>query len=77
MVISVRQKMILFPPLPLKKKTKQKQTNEQRKKKEKKERKKTPNKLSTSFHLLHLFLILFMTELLIMIFKKHFNDIYM
>lgn len=35
MVISVRQKMILFPPLPLKKKTKQKQTNEQRKKEEK------------------------------------------
>lgn len=36
MVISVRQKMILFPPLPLKKKIKQKQTNEQRKKEEKK-----------------------------------------
>lgn len=35
MVISVRQKMILFPPLPLKKK-KNKQTNEQRKKEEKK-----------------------------------------
>lgn len=35
MVISVTQKMILFPPLPLKK-TKQKQTNEQRKKEEKK-----------------------------------------
>lgn len=76
MVISVRQKMILFPPLPLKKKTKQKQTTEQRKKEEKKLKKK-PQKLSTSFHLLHLFLILFMTELLIMIFKKHFNDIYM
>lgn len=75
MVISVRQKMILFPPLPLKKKTKQKQTNEQRKKEEKLLKKKP--KLSTSFHLLHLFLILFMTELLIMIFKKHFNDIYM
>lgn len=39
MVISVRQKMILFPPLPLKKKTKQKQTNEQRKKEEKKTKK--------------------------------------
>lgn len=75
MVISVRQKMILFPPLPLKKKqNKNKQTNKE--KKEEKLFKKNP-KLSTSFHLLHLFLILFMTELLIMIFKKHFNYINM
>lgn len=44
MVISVRQKMILFPPLPLKKKTKQKQTNEQRKKKKQKTKKKKPQK---------------------------------
>lgn len=76
MVTSVRQKMILFPPLPLKKKqNKNKQTNKEKKKKKK--LKKTPKKLSTSFHLLHLFLILFMTELLRMIFKKHFNYIYM
>lgn len=76
MVISVRQKMILFPPLPLKKKqNKNKQTNKEKKKKKK--TKKNPKKLSTSFHLLHLFLILFMTELLIMIFKKHFNYMYM
>lgn len=67
--------MFLFPPLPLKKKqNKNKQTNKEKKKKN---FKKKPQKLSTLFHLLHLFLILFMTELLIMIFKKHFNDIYM
>lgn len=42
MVISVRQKMILFPPLPLKKKqNKNKQTNKEKKKK-KKTKKKTP-----------------------------------
>lgn len=36
MVISVRQKMILFPPLPLKKKqNKNKQTNKEKKKKKK------------------------------------------
>lgn len=41
MVISVRQKMILFPPLPLKKKqNKNKQTNKEKKKK--KNFKKTP-----------------------------------
>lgn len=36
MVISVRQKMILFPPLPLKKEqNKNKQTNKEKKKKKK------------------------------------------
>lgn len=43
MVISVRQKMILFPPLPLKKKqNKNKQTNKEKKKKKK--LKKNPQK---------------------------------
>lgn len=43
MVISVRQKMILFPPLPLKKKqNKNKQTNTEKKKKKK--TKKNPQK---------------------------------
>lgn len=43
MVISVRQKMILFPPLPLKKKqNKNKQTNKEKKKKKK--TKKNPQK---------------------------------
>lgn len=43
MVISVRQKMILFPPLPLKKtQNKNKQTNKEKKKKKK--TKKNPQK---------------------------------
>lgn len=48
MVISVRQKMILFPPLPLKKKqNKNKQTN-----KEKKKKKKTKKKPQTTVHVI-------------------------
>lgn len=48
MVISVRQKMILFPPLPLKKKqNKNKQTN-----KEKKKKKKTKIKTQKTVHVI-------------------------
>lgn len=48
MVISVRQKMILFPPLPLKKKqNKNKQTN-----KEKKKKKKTKKKPQKTVHVI-------------------------